>query len=570
MDCCEPASTRRPDRPHTFLHHAPSRCATCDTAIEGRVVLRERAVVTLVHCPTCGATEHATHPSADTYLNELLARAEVPAGHVGDHPWKTTTSTCPQCLALIAADVVIADGKVYFQKTCATCGPSRALVSEDAAYYVRAYAFARSGTEPFKFGTAVEHGCPTDCGTCNDHEQHTCLPIVEVTDHCNLECPICIVDNQYSWHMAPETFGEIIDRLIEAEGQCESIAISGGEPTSHPQILELIDRANRPEVGRVMVITNGLRLGKDRKLAAELKKRGTYIGLQLDGFDAASHTVVRGRDLTEEKQAAIAMLREFQIPTQIIFVAVKGVNDHQIGQAIDLLFTEDFVISLNFQPVAHTGHGGGVFQHDPLDRLTIPGVIEAIDAQSNGRVRASDFYPLPCSHPQCVSLTYLLRMPDGDYLPFPRFVDYGKHTDLLKSSATLPATKEVHDAMLDVIHDVFANSDQIERGDDVMAALRDTLREMFPDRKLTQQEQIRIGERRAKSIFMHAYMDRHDFDLERLRKCCHHYPQADGRVMPACGFNMFHRGAAKGPDTKRPEWAVQAALDGKKHLRVVS
>jgi uncharacterized radical SAM superfamily Fe-S cluster-containing enzyme len=211
-----------------------------------------------------------------------------------------------------------------------------------------------------------------------------------------------------------------------------------------------------------------------------------------------------------------------------------------------------------------------VFQHDPLDRMTIPGVINAIDAQSGGRLRKSDFYPLPCSHPQCVSLTYLLRMSDGDYLPFPRFVDYAKHTDLLKSSATLPATREVHDAMLDVIHDAFARADELERGDEVLAALRDTLREMFPDRKLTQQEQIRIGERRAKSIFMHAYMDRHDFDLERLRKCCHHYPQADGRVMPACGFNMFHRGAAKGPGTRLPQWAVQAAEDGRKHLRVVT
>jgi uncharacterized radical SAM superfamily Fe-S cluster-containing enzyme len=46
-------------------------------------------------------------------------------------------------------------------------------------------------------------------------------------------------------------------------------------------------------------------------------------------------------------------------------------------------------------------------------------------------------------------------------------------------------------------------------------------------------------------------MDRHDFDLERLRKCCHHYPQPDGRIMPACGFNMFHRGAAKGPAPKK-------------------
>src|SRR5262245_17118164 len=107
MDCCEPASTRRPDRPHTFLHHAPSSCASCGDPIEGRVVLRGGAVATLVHCPKCGATEHATHPSADAYLQDFLARAVPPSGTTGDHPWKTTTSTCPSCLALLEATVVI-------------------------------------------------------------------------------------------------------------------------------------------------------------------------------------------------------------------------------------------------------------------------------------------------------------------------------------------------------------------------------------------------------------------------------------------------------------------------------
>lgn len=516
-------------------------------------MLRGGQVFTLVHCPDHGQSEHFTHADATQYVADLVARGTAPGD--GDLDFKRTTSVCPTCLSLTEARVVIRGGRVYFKKDCATCGPSEALVSEDANYYVRAYSFARAGTQPFKFGAEVKHGCPTDCGTCNDHEQHTCLPIVEVTDHCNLECPVCIVDNQYSWHMEPDAFARIIDNLIASEGQCESVALSGGEPTSHPKILELLKIADRPEIGRVMVITNGIRLGKDRAFAQAIKDSGAYIGLQLDGFDAETHTIIRGRDLVEEKNAAIRVLRELQIPTQIIFVAVKGVNDHQIGQAVRLLFDEDWVISLNFQPVAHTGSGGGRFQHDPMDRLTIPGVIKAMAEQTGGRLRESDFHPLPCSHPQCVSLTYLLRMETGDYLPFPRFVDYGRHFDLLRSSATLPASVEVQDAILEVIHDVFARSDELERGEEILAALRRTVKVMFPERKLTQREQVRIGEQQAKSIFMHAYMDRHDFDLERLRKCCHHYPQEDGRVMPACGFNMFHRGAAKGPATPTPSWS---------------
>jgi 7,8-dihydro-6-hydroxymethylpterin dimethyltransferase len=550
MECtsCVTPSERK-DKPHTFFMHQKASCPGCDAPVEARVVLRQGAVHALSFCLQCGNLERKIHDSADTFVAEFLAGARVPPDHAGDHLFKHTTSTCPGCLALIDAKVVIRQGKVYFVKECRACGPSEALVSEDADYYVRAYAYARAGTEPLKFAHEVAHGCPTDCGTCNDHEQHTCLPIVEVTDHCNLECPICIVNNQYSTHMELDQFARIIDTLIANEGMCESVALSGGEPTSHPRILDLIKIADRPEIGRVVVITNGLRLGRDRALAEQIKESGAYVALQLDGFDAESHQKIRGRDLTRDKEAALAMLREFRIPTQLIFVATRGVNEHQIGQAVKLLLDEDHIISLNFQPAAYTGFGGGEFPHDPLDRLTIPGVIQRIEEQTGGILAKSDFCPLPCSHPQCVSLTYLLKLNNGSYVPFGRFVDFTRYNNLLRSSATLPASPEIHDAMHDLIHEVFANEDDIPDGTEILKSLRRTLDVMFPGRPLSPREAVRIGEGQAKSIFLHHYMDRHDFDLERLRKCCHHYPQLDGRIMPACGFNMFHRGAARGPNS---------------------
>ena len=530
----------RPDRPHTFFCHQMSSCAECDAPIEGRVVLREGAVFNLVHCPGCGQSERLLHSDSSVWVAQFLDRAR------SARVFKQTTSTCPSCLKLLLVDVVIEDKKVWFDKRCTDCGPSRALVSEDAEYYVNAYAYARAGTEPLRFGAPVQHGCPTDCGTCNDHEQHSCLPIVEVTDHCNLECPICIVANHYSTHMPVEKFAKIIENMVIAEGFCESIAISGGEPTSHPQFWELIDAATRPEIGRVVVITNGLRLGRDRVFAQRIKDSGAYIALQIDGFDDSAHRAISGRNLQAEKDAALNMLAELNIPTQLIFVAVRGVNEHQIGKAVELLFSGDHLLSLNFQPIAYTGLGGGRFAHDPLDRLTIPGVIRRIEEQTDGFLKRSDFSPLPCSHPQCVSLTYLLKLDDHSWLPFSRFIDFREHGALLRSSATLVASPEIEEALADVVNEVFANEDRIDRGDEVLSALRRCVDEMFPQREVSPQQAIRIGEGQAKSIFLHHYMDRHDFDLERLRKCCHHYAQEDGRVMPACGFNMFHRGAVKG------------------------
>ena len=573
MDCtsCGPLTARK-DRPHTFLLHEASSCGTCGASVEARVVQRDDQIWALRHCDACGHTEEKLSDDAKGYLARFLDRGHLAAGEK-KRVFKRTTSTCPGCLALLEVDVVVRDdNKVYFEKSCPKCGPSEALVSEDAAYYVNAYSYARAGTEPLKFAAKVEHGCPTDCGTCSDHEQHTCLPIVEVTDHCNLECPVCIVNNQYSSHIDVGTFAKIVQTLVDNEGYCESIALSGGEPTSHPKILELIAAATRPEIGRVVVITNGLRLGRDRRFAEQIKASGAYVGLQLDGFTADTHEKIRGRDLVAEKDAALAALRELAIPTQMIFVATRGANAHQIGQAVELFLAEDHILSLNFQPMAFTGYGGGAFPHDPMDRLTIPGVIRRIEEQTSGKLKVSDFSPLPCSHPQCVSLSYLMRLNDGSYLPFSRFVDFSRHGTLLRSSATLPASPEIEQAMNDVMYDVYARQDEIERSPEILAALRRTLDVMFPDRPISTKEAVQIGEKQAKSIFLHHYMDRHDFDLERLRKCCHHYPQTDGRIMPACSFNMFHRGTAKGPGTPipsfgKPPWVTDA--EGRKKLSVI-
>ena len=468
--------------------------------------------------------------------------------------FKMTMSTCPECLKIIQAQVVFQDNKVYFLKHCPEHGESKAMVSEDAEYYRNAFRFITAGSKPLEFSTEVKEGCPTDCGLCPSHQQHTCLPIIEVTDHCNLECPICIVDNQYSNHMSLEDYQNVINLLVKHEGKLETITLSGGEPTSHPKFWDLIDIATRPEIGRVSIVTNGIRLARSKEFCKTLKEKNVYVILQLDGFTDEIQTIIRGRPLMAIKNQALDNLAEFNISTQIAYVPAKGVNDHQLGDAVRLLMERDNVLSLLIQPVAHTGHGGGKFPHDPMNRLTIPGVIKAIDEQTNGMVAREDFIPLPCSHPLCVSLTYLLKLDDGSYLPFPRFIDMEKHIALFATTATLEANDQTEGTLKDVICDLWSTAGEIPDSDKVVKALRRALLEMFPQKNMSTDQIRRITERQAKTIFIHHYMDRHDFDLERLMKCCHHYPQIDGRIMPACGFNMFHRGAAKGPNTKTPSF----------------
>jgi hypothetical protein len=449
-------------------------------------------------------------------------------------------------LRLVHTQVVFEDGKVYFLKHCPEHGQSKALVSEDAHYYQTAFQYIRPGSIPLRFSTETNRGCPDDCGLCPAHQQHTCLPIIEITDHCNLACPICMVDNRNSRNMPPEEFRGIIDRLVASEGRLETVALSGGEPTLHPQFRELVDIASRPEIGRVSVVTNGIRLASSPELCEMLKEKNVYVNLQIDGLADAASATLRGKALTEVKQKALDHLAEYDIPTQIVFLAARGVNEGELGNVVRMLTERQHVLSLLIQPAAFTGRGGASFPHDPLDRLTIPGVIKAIEEQTSGLIRRDDFIPLPCSHPLCVSLTYLLRLDDGGHAPFPRFVDMRNYLSLFQQTATLEPNEQTEASLREAINNLWSTAGEIPDSERIIKALKRSLLEMFPNKPLSRQETLRIAERQAKTIFIHHFMDRYDFDLERAMKCCHHYPQADGRIMPVCTFNAFHRGAAKG------------------------
>ena len=65
---------------------------------------------------------------------------------------------------------------------------------------------------------------------------------------------------------------------------------------------------------------------------------------------------------------------------------------------------------------------------------------------------------------------------------------------------------------------------------------------MYPeDRALALEERLRLGEGMVKTIFIHAFMDVHTFEVDRIKKCCTHYALPDGRLMPGCAYNLLYR-----------------------------
>lgn len=456
---------------------------------------------------------------------------------------------CPTCKRPVDGVRIIREGKVFLRKQCPTHGQSEAMISGDADWFLKSLTYIKEGSVPLKHSTTVEKGCPDDCGLCPDHEQHSCLPIIEITNHCNLECPICIVQNRHNYSMTKEEFGRILDGLVEKEGFIETINLSGGEPTMHPQLLEFLDMAlAKKEISRVSISTNGLRCASDYQFCEEMAKRGVYISLQLDALSNPALRVLRGAgDQRSAREKALANLEKAGVRTTIVSTVAKGVNDDKIGECIDLLYEKDFILSLTFQPAAYTGYGGAHFApHNPMNVVTIPDIVNGAVEQMGGRLAKSDFLPLPCSHPSCFGLTYLLKAADkdgkADYIPFPRFLELERYLEILANRGTIRPDDKFEDSIKATIDEMWTSAGQVPDQAKIMKALRRAIFLMYPeDRALALEERLKVGESLVKTIFIHAFMDVHNFEVDRIKKCCTHYALPDGRLMPGCAYNNLYR-----------------------------
>jgi uncharacterized radical SAM superfamily Fe-S cluster-containing enzyme len=194
-----------------------------------------------------------------------------------------------------------------------------------------------------------------------------------------------------------------------------------------------------------------------------------------------------------------------------------------------------------FQPLSHTGRREGP-PLEPEDRLTIPDVIRSIAGASAGRLERDDFTPLPCSHPACFALTYLLRLEDGSLTPLPRLVSVETCLDIIKNRS-LPGLDGGSFARIkDGLYEIWSSSGTAPDSQKVLSTIKSMVQEISgAGREFSPRAALAVGERRIKSIFIHHFMDQDNFDLARAVRCCSHYPLADGRLMPACAYNVLFR-----------------------------
>ncbi len=439
--------------------------------------------------------------------------------------YELTRSICPECRRVIDAHILLRENKVYMRKRCPEHGQFEALVYGDAQAYTSASRFNKPGTIPLEFSTAIQHGCPHDCGLCPDHQQHACLGIIEVNSACNMDCPLCFANAGAGFNLTLEEVEGILDHLVETEGNPEVVQFSGGEPSIHPQIVPMMRAARARNIKYVMLNTNGKRIANDDAFLADLAEVRPSIYFQFDGFEQETYRLIRGEpDILDEKLRALDRLAAIGLGVVLVPAIERGVNLHEVGEIVRFAINHPAVRGINFQPAFHAGRHGA---HDPMQRITIPDILQAIEAQTAGLFVVKDFVPVPCCFPTCNSVTYAYV--DGEtMLPLPRVLNVDDYLDYITNRVTPDLGEDIKQAL-----EGLWSSSAVPGSD------KNAQQFALSCAACGLADGLDLGAF-ASHIFMimlQDFMDPWTFNQKNLMKCCKEILLPDGKQIPFCAYN---------------------------------
>jgi len=445
--------------------------------------------------------------------------------------YDSAVSVCSTCLRRVEAKILIKDDRVFLEKWCAEHGRERVLIADDAAYYRKSREmFVKPPELPQRFNTEQRWGCPYDCGLCPEHMQHSCLTLVEITDHCNLRCPICYAESgpHRPGFRDLATVERMLDAIVANEGEPDVVQISGGEPTLHPDFFAILDAARQRPIRHLMINTNGLRIAKEPDFAARLAayQPGFEVYLQFDSLRDEVHQELRGARLADIRLRALENLNAHDISTTLVVTVKKGLNDDELGGIVEFALSQPCVRGVTFQPIQAAGR---LENYDPaINRLTLTEVRRRILEQSSV-FQPDDLIPVPCN-PDCLAMAYALKL-DGGAVPLTRFI--APETLVAKGRNTIVVERD--EELRAHVFELFATNHSPQSQACSLSDLLCCLPQVQAPADLSYRNVFRV--------LIMQFIDAMSFDLRAVKKSCVHIAQPDGTIVPFDTFNLFYRDA---------------------------
>ena len=442
-----------------------------------------------------------------------------------------TTSMCETCHALVPAKICIEGDDVFYEKRCKQHGVQTTRISSDQRFYRWQRDFLKPGDRPEAPQTRTEFGCPYDCGLCPDHEQHSCMAIVEINDVCDLTCPVCFAESspKRTNNQSLKTIEKMFDALVVSEVEPDLVQISGGEPLLHPQILDVIRLAKTKPIRHLMINTNGIRLAQDEAFVAELAelKTGLEIYLQFDSLRPEALKTIRGADLTRIRWQALEKLERHNISTTLVCVVKNGVNDDEMGDLVQHALQWRCVRGVNFQPIQDTGRNLGF---DPRrDRVLLSDIRRRIVADSKV-FGERDMIPLPCN-PTAITIGYGLRN-GRDVTPVTAIFSHADLLDGLPNALTFEKYPELQKRIFELFSLSTGPDTAVER----IQALLCCLPGVPVPAGLTYENVFRV--------IVVEFLDPHNFCLAAVKRSCVHFVTPEGKIIPFDTYNLLYRNGA--------------------------
>ncbi len=487
---------------------------------------------------------------------------------------RTTASLCPECGKVIKAVLKEKEGKVLMEKTCPDHGFFWDLISSSVDIYLRMEDYAHDGVgleNPYFTESAR---CPVTCGMCTLHKSHTSLALMDLTNRCNLKCPVCFANaNAAGYIYEPSTEQlQFMMQSLRDQKPVPTVAIqfSGGEPTLSPHFLWAANKAHEMGFTQIQVATNGIRLANDPDFASQCVEHHLHtVYLQFDGLDDEIYKRVRGVPMLDIKKRAIENARNARSPSwapegsprrplsvMLVPTLVGGFNDHQVAPILEFAIDNlDTVRGINYQPVALTARIPDEDRH--AMRYTQSDLV--IELTNSGYFEKTDFFPVPSvapisqlvsiihgtpkltmtAHPGCGVATFAF-VRDRKVVPLARFMDINGFFESVED-----LIEKFEDARFQRLRTTMS-----------AAKMRSQMAKFFDfdhaPEGMTEKNVLRLvtnlfteGNKAALSDFtwntlyvgsMH-FQDSYNYDIERLKRCVIHYTSPDGRIIPFCSYN---------------------------------